>query len=194
MFKTNISFEKFYADSNNFEVKLNMKSFIDSYPIFLKYFNDLDNISKENIIVGINFTYGWMPTIFKFGQEEIEKSISILNAVKEGNTISIENLQILKRIFHNSLVGTSKLLHFISPKNYAIWDSRVYRYLMGQEPYNYRVENIDLYLDYLHFCNEISSEKKYPSVHNAIETKVGYSLTNMRAIELVMYHMGGTNI
>jgi hypothetical protein len=55
----------------------------------------------------------------------------------------------LKRAFNNSLVGTSKLLHFIHPKQYAIWDSWVFRFLNNEEPHKYKLEKPKTYLEYL---------------------------------------------
>lgn len=187
-FKIVISLEKFFADAYDFDNE--RESDLKSYPVFLNYFRNLKTITEKDIIIGINFTYGWMPTIFKFGKGEIEKAVKILNSVKDGNAISIIELNILKELFNNSLVGTTKLLHFISPQNYAIWDSRVFRYLTGQEPYKNRLDNFEAYLEYNQFCHEISSQTNYQLVHNYVENKIGYQLTQMRATELVMYHKG----
>ncbi|EOZ95149.1 hypothetical protein A33Q_3354 [Indibacter alkaliphilus LW1] len=44
-----------------------IKSFFISYPHFLEYFENLPDkeIKIENLIIGISFTYSWMPTILK---------------------------------------------------------------------------------------------------------------------------------
>jgi hypothetical protein len=64
MEKIDITIEKIKGDS----MKVNIKkddNYLFSYPHFLKYFQD-NPISKHSLIIGINFTYGWMPTIFNF--------------------------------------------------------------------------------------------------------------------------------
>ncbi|HRL70351.1 MAG TPA: hypothetical protein PLT79_01470, partial [Flavobacterium sp.] len=38
-------------------------------------------------------------------------------------------LEIVKKCINNSLVRISKLLHFINPSIYAIWVSRIFRYI-----------------------------------------------------------------
>jgi hypothetical protein len=150
-FKQNIPLDKFFQDGRKFAIK--RQSDYISYPEFLKYFNDLKTITKHNLIIGINFTYGWMPTIFDYRSDKFKEAIDILNQAKKGNKLSADNLVLLKGLLNNSLVGTTKLLHFIRPDNFAIWDSRVYRYLTNKEPYDNRIGNCNTYLDYLEFCN-----------------------------------------
>src|SRR5690554_4580847 len=64
------------------------ENYLLSYPHFLNYFKNLENITLENLIIGISFTYSWMPTILKsIKLENPEKILSILNEVKNGQTI-----------------------------------------------------------------------------------------------------------
>ncbi len=98
----------------------------------------------------------------------------------------------MKGLFNNSIVGTSKLLHFINPEVFAIWDSHVYRYLMEMEPYNYRIEDCELYLKYLDFCRLVAQRVEFDQVHKSICERVGQQMTKMRTAELVMYLNGKT--
>jgi len=70
-----------------------------------------------------------MPTSFDFRSDKFDEALEIINNAKKGIVPSIDQLEILKGLLNNSLVGTSKHLHFINPEIFAIWDSRVYRYL-----------------------------------------------------------------
>ena len=187
-FKLNITIEKFFQDGSEFEIK--RKSDYISYTEFLKYFSDLKTITQHNLIIGINFTYGWMPTIFNFRSENFEEVLHILNNVKKGNDVNIDNLILLKGFFNNSLVGTTKILHFINPDKFAIWDSRVYRYLTNQEPNQNRIGNCNTYLDYLIFCKYLIKENGFNSLKKKIERKVSYSMSDFRVVELIMYSKG----
>jgi hypothetical protein len=187
-FKLNIPIEKFFQDGSEFEIK--RKSDYISYTEFLKYFNVLKTITRHNLIIGINFTYGWMPTIFNFRSEKFEDVLHILNKVKKGNDVNIDNLILLKGFFNNSLVGTTKILHFINPDKFAIYDSRVYRYLTNQEPNQSRIGNCRTYLDYLEFCAYLTKQKRFNSLKKKIERKVGYSMSDFRVVELIMYSKG----
>lgn len=170
------------------------KSYIISYHEFVKYFSDLKEVTKHHLIIGIHFVYGWMPTILELypkSEETFDEAVIILNKAKNrsGLLLSVDDLNKLKELFNNSLVGTSKLLHFINPEQYAIWDSRVYRYLTGKEAHN-KIGNPDLYLDYLSLCKEIAARKEYDEIHKEITNAVGYDVTKTRSIELIMFCSG----
>lgn len=187
-YKEKVSIEQFLIDGKN--INLLASSYYVSYPEFVKYFKDIDKIEKHNLIIGINFTYGWMPTILDLWTDEFERALEILNNVKQGRIPNEKELFILKELFNKSLVGTSKLLHFIRPDLFAIWDSRVYRYLTGDEAYANRIGDFGAYLEYLQFCEYLSKVKGYNEIHDSLEEKIGYSMTRMRTVELIMYTKG----
>lgn len=188
-FRQNITPEKFIQDAKNTAIQL--RSDFISYPEFLEYFKNLDEITKHNLVIGINFVYGWMPTIFDFRSDNFDEAINILNKAKNGTELITEDdLTLLKGLFNNSLVGSTKLLHFINPDKYAIWDSRVYRYLTNNNNYN-QIENCNNYLDYLTFCQELINHEGFSLLKNQIEERVGYSMTIFRIVDLIMYLNGG---
>ena len=151
-FKKNISINQFLEHSKEFEI--NRVSDLISYVEFINYFKNINLIDKHNLIIGINFTYGWMPTIFEFKNYQFQDAINVLNKVKLSEGITDKEIFFLTNMFNNSLVGTSKLLHFINPEKYAIWDSRVYRYLFLNKEPNYKtISNVNIYLSYLNFVN-----------------------------------------
>lgn len=189
-FKENIDINRLSKDEKNLIIPNDRSDFI-SYVEFLKYFSDLNKITKHNVVIGINFTYGWMPTIFHFRSSDMDLVIDILNKAKQGIVPDETQLDILKRFFNNSLVGTSKLLHFINPEIFAIWDSRVFRYLTNKEAYENRINDYKSYLDYLEFCKYITSQSEYNKIHESIINKVGYKMTKFRTLELIMYLNGG---
>jgi hypothetical protein len=189
-YKRKITTEKFFQDGAN--VKIGNPSDHIAYAEFVRYFKDRPIISLHDLVIGINFTYGWMPTIFEFQSVQFDEAVSILNNTKKGVLPSSTELELLKGLFNNSLVGTSKLLHFVNPNIVAIWDSRVYRYLNGNEPHGYRIGNIESFLDYLKFCEYLIRIEGYNQIHSSIEQKIGYSLSKLRSAELIMYSYGST--
>lgn len=194
IFKKNVTIDQLQKDAEVMVIKgLDRKYFV-VYPEFITYFKNIHKpLTKHDIIIGISFTYSWMPTILKSINEINEDILRILNIAKNGSKLNKEDLESLKNCFNNSLVGSSKLLHFINPEIYAIWDSRVYRYLTKKEPYN-QVEDANKYLTYLSFCDYIISNPQFSQLHETIEDKVGSKLTKMRAIEFMFFHHGAKNI
>ncbi len=161
-------------------------SYMISYPFFIKYFKNIEKIKVDNLIVGTHFVYGWMPTVLNLNVTELKDVLSILNEAKKGFILNEDELLKLKKCINNSLVGTSKLLHFINPDKYAIWDSNIYRYIFG----NYslvRIEKPVLYLSYLKELEKISKQKDFKDFYSKVKNIVGYNITKIRAIELVMF-------
>ena len=172
--------------ANNF--KSIEENYLLSYPYFLNYFQNLESINLENLVIGISFTYSWMPTILKaLNLKNTEEVLFILNEVKKGKLIDEQQLTTLKTTFNNSLVGTSKLLHFINPKQYAIWDSRVFRFLNNVEPHKYRLEKPRAYIEYLKLIEELKNEKVFTAFFELMKQKVGYDITEYRALELAFF-------
>lgn len=172
--------------ANNF--KSTDENYLLSYPYFLNYFQNLESINLENLVIGISFTYSWMPTILKaLNLKNTEEVLFILNEVKKGKLIDEQQLTTLKTTFNNSLVGTSKLLHFINPKQYAIWDSRVFRFLNDVEPHKYRLEKPRAYIEYLNLIEELKNEKAFTAFFELMKQKVGYDITEYRALELAFF-------
>ena len=175
-------------DGLNLTIEQN--SYLNSYPEFLRYFENIEEIAKHDFIIGINFSYGWMPTIFEFKSENFDEVVIILNKVKGGLIPVVDELNILKTMINNSLVGTSKLLHFISPSLIPIWDSRVYKYLLGRNHSQNSISNPVQFLDYIKFCDNVIQEIKFPELKNYMEMQVGYEMSPMRIVEIVMYLNG----
>jgi len=118
----NLNYENIKADPENFILTAN-NSYIETYSEFLKYFENIDVIERHHLVIASHFVYGWMPTIIRLETNQIEKVLFLLNEVKSGYLLTESELQIIKNCLNNSLVGSSKLLHFINPRKYAIWDS-----------------------------------------------------------------------
>jgi len=180
------SIEKLQADESKINL-MSKSSYFISYPEFLKYFGNLEAISRHNLIIGSNFTYGWMPTILDLNSGDIEDVVSSINTAKRGSPLDIGQLEQIGHCLNKSMVGASKLLHFVNPHKYAIWDSRVYSYLTESTPHHYRLNDANSYLDYLQFCAEITSLAEYEPIHKSMIQKVGYEMTRFRTVELIMY-------
>ena len=183
----NLTFEKLWTDAQRFSI-IGNNSYIETYPEFLKYFDSINLIEKHHLIISSHFVYGWMPTIIHINTKEIDKVLSLLNAVKAGHSLELEELEILKSCINNSMVGLSKLLHFINPEEYAIWDSRIYRYITGKKT-QYGIDKTVNYSEYLTRIREISNHQDYPALHLMIEKHFSYPLTSMRAIEILIFEI-----
>ena len=135
--------------------------------------------------------YGWMPTILTvdFDQKDLdlEGAAALLMNARDKGKISDVDIIRLRDLINHSLVGASKLLHFIAPESFAIWDSKVYSFVHEKPPYHYRINDIKNFRDYMKNLESIKSDSRFNEFHNSVNVKIGYPVSALRAIELVMF-------
>ena len=181
----NLAFENILSESSKF-IKPPEDSYIKTYPEFIQFFKNINSISKHNLVISSHFVYGWMPTIIELKFQNIKEVLKSLNKAKNGAILTIAELELLKNSINNSLVGLSKLLHFINPIDYAIWDSRIYRYTTDKKS-SYGIGNTQLYLNYLSKLNEIESHVDFDEIKKNVSVHFDYEITSKRVIELLMF-------
>ena len=156
------------------------------YNHFLHFFKDKAVLTEHDLVISANFTYGWMPTILNFKSCEFNRAVEIINLAKSQKRLTDIQILLLKSLINNSLVGVSKLLHFINPDVYAIWDSRVCRFLTGMSHRN-KVENISLYWQYVDLCNRIASDSFFTSLRDRYKEFKGFNVSDNRLIDQIMF-------
>ena len=161
-----------------------------SYPEFVAYFAGLEDVTRHNLIIAANFVYGWMPRTLRFRSQDFESAIAIANAAMAGSKIGERELSLLKDLIDNSMVAVSKLLHFVRPDLYVIWDRRVYTYVNGRYS-QHQIQKSDNYLAFLDNCRELAQDGRFTPAHASMNRKIGYEVSPYRALELVMYWNGG---
>lgn len=187
----------------NFESFLLVENdqYVDIYKTFIDFFDAKETLTVDDVLIGASFTYSWMPTILNFKVDDFFasaiKNTEILNELKKVDSISdlsIRHFEMIEEIMpfiNNSLVGTSKLLHFINPEVFPIWDSRVYLFLRdGQGKANQQhLKSIKYYQSYINLCTKILSDEKFEGFYKRYEQKIGYKVSAVRALEHLMFTM-----
>ena len=79
----------------------------------------------------------------------------------------------------------SKVLHFINPEFFPIWDSRVARHF-GLK-YDYQINNRKHFLEYLTFVEENRKSVAVKRVREAFAKEAGYEVTDVRACEFILF-------
>ena len=198
-----IDIEKLKNDAKNIEIDYTYKT---TYVEFVNYFRNLKignkKINWHNFIIGSCFTYSWMPPgrlILHINDiENVNIVIPFLNEVLYGNTMKrdfeIIMVNEVKKLIH-SLVGISKLLHFINPDIYPIWDSNVCKYFLEIPviPRDNNINNCDNYFNYIDYCQKITKSEEYNDIHEIVVKKVNYTefeMTRIRTLELIMFYNG----
>jgi len=168
--------------------------YVEMYDYYINFFKEKEVLTKNDVVIGIGFTYSWMPTILKnLNLSKLDRVTSILNNVKQNVEISDDDLLLLKEFSNNSLVGASKLLHFINPEQYAVWDSRVFKFLNNNEAaHKYKLEKVHVYREYLSYLSNLKASESLNDVVAVLKTKIGYPISDYRALELLFF-LGSKN-
>ena len=165
------------------------KKYYSTYPKFIQFFKEIKKLNELNLVIGVNAAYGWMPTILDIYQEDLNAQLKIINNLKLNNIVpTFDEFEFLKNTFNNSIVGTSKLLHFINPEIIPIWDSRVNAYLNTYYDFNKQVNKTSKFMEYMIFCKSIVSNSDFENMFNKIQGNYGYRITKLRALEQLMFH------
>lgn len=169
---------------------LKQDSYILSYRDMLGYFEGIRQLTSKDIVVGAHMVYGWMPTIVHLNKEGSDPGelLRILQSVKDDKAdLSEDELITIKRYINNSVVGASKLLHFISPDRYPIWDSKIFQFTHGHMPHQYQVNNPGTYLKYREKMLALEQHPRFPEFHASVNSKLKYEVSGLRALELIMF-------
>jgi hypothetical protein len=166
-------------------------SYIVSYPHLLDYFASAHTITPGDVVRGAHMAYGWMPTILELypenGERDLAAAANILTRAREVRHLESDDFEALAALVNNSLVGASKLLHFVAPENFPIWDSKTYAFVYGKRPHYYRVNNVAIYIEYIALLEKLAAEDGFASFHNSVDIKLGYHVSPLRALELIMF-------
>ncbi len=162
-------------------------SYLTSYPVFLKFFQARPRIDRDTVILGASLIYSWMPTGLTLF-DGIDRTAEILESVRKGEDPTEEDLDQVASTVNNSMVGASKLLHFIQPERFPIYDSRVARFL-GWPIYASAMRSVDRYQEYRALCGELVERPGFEKLAAGLSAQCG-KVSRLRAVELLMF-LGG---
>jgi hypothetical protein len=146
--------------------------------------------------------YGWMPTALSLSPrstaEPFVAEAALVERVRGGGALlTSDELGYLASSMTDkdgSVIGLSKLLHFVRPDRYAIWDTRVYAFLLHpgkagpvKKPNYATVNRVGRYLAYLSELHALIQRPTFGAFHQRVNRDLGYDVSAMRAAEVVMF-------
>lgn len=166
-------------------------SYLRSYPYLLRYFASKERLDVDDLVCGSHMVYGWMPTVLELHWDKVgiddERIEDLLNQARDKRELSDSQLAVLAKLINNSLVGASKLLHFVAPDAFPIWDSKIFSFVFQTKPYNGSVNNIGRYREYIELLGALMMDLRFPDFYESVKRKVGYEISELRALELIMF-------
>ncbi len=185
-----LSLEKIHLIAQNLQMNDEAYLYLDIYESLLGFTKNCIKYDSDHTLIGLaHMVYGWMPTMLK----NISLGKSNLIKMIQEEKLTMEILIEIVALTNNSVVGASKLLHFIEPDKYAIFDSRVYSSITGKTQPD--ANNIDNYLLYIDRFNELitsnNAELIYKIKNELVKKKYIYKhYSSFRALEVCLYNNG----
>ena len=161
--------------------------YVKSYPLLLKSTAHLCDAMGSNAVPGVaHIVYGWMPTILKNLTFDDHINDHLIAARQINDFQSAFNLVdgLETSPINNSWVGLSKVLHFINPEFFPIWDSVVARNFGVSD---YRIKQKKIYTKYMKFISENLEFKSVSTVQDLFEKRANYTISNVRACEFILF-------
>ena len=161
------------------------EQYLRTYPHLLRSTDLLVREMGEDALPAIaHMAYGWMPTIlkkFKDSKPDIVGPATKCQSFEEASEL-IQSLD--DSPINNSWVGMSKVLHFINPEFFPIWDSRVAKHFDLKIT---QVNKKNHFLEYLSFIAKHRNKDAVKKVQEAFVKEAGYSVSDVRACEFILF-------
>lgn len=164
-------------------------------------------IQSSDAIVVLHLAYGWMPTIPRLdlafrslntGEPyDVLRTLELARGVSPadpGYATQARDCMMAIRAFSNeSLVGASKILHFLNPEIFPIWDSRTAKIFLGRRCRTASHLTSDLklwkiYFDALHDWRQHNDVSQRCIQLRELIPALS-KVTDLRLIELVVFHV-----
>ena len=196
---TFISEQQWIDLSNTAAIQKNIKTdlYSEAYLSLARLFPNIQKTNWDGAVAALHIVYGWMPTIPKlktyqhWNATDKSRLVNILQKAKRGMSLNSDELLHLKVFSNNSIVGGSKILHFVSPKLFPIWDTRVARAFYNRKKvYAQQVNDIECYLNYREVLLSWMKNAKVSRQLSLIKGLAPFlkTVTDLRMIELVLFH------
>ena len=144
--------------------------------------------------------YGWMPRIVRLDPQHARAALTVVQQAQAASAASAAKLRISPLAdCLRSVVGASKVLHFVNPRVFPIWDSNIERFRQRIEPsaaYMSQVQNYQTYMNDVHAIRKAPAFKAFfVSFSRALNRWLvlmgisPYSVSEVRAIELAAFEL-----
>lgn len=167
-----------------------VKGYLDVYPELVASVEIIKKwLEKRTSFISVcHMVYGWMPTILKFHPAEYQEHF--WTEIQIG-CIEPSFLTKLKACINGSIIGASKVLHFLNPEQYAIWDRKICKKLYGTDNFNY-ANSITTFIKYTCSIRDYvaTHEKELLGIKNIFMNK-GYCderTSLMRIVEMTIFY------
>ncbi len=157
--------------------------------------SEMEFEDEKDLYLAALMVYGWMPTIPDFHTKDgkVTEALAVLRKLKKETEPYIPSeaeIDSISGFLNKSVVGTSKLLHFLNHTVYPIWDSRIQSFISGTT----NPSGMQSAAKYKAYCELILRLKDSTDMNDPIETVSrklsagsGVNVSKIRALEFLMF-------
>lgn len=168
--------------------------YLEVYPELLAGMQALLPLTRQNLALAAHAVFGWMPTQLRVDMGQINAALPIVNRVLPiGAQITTNDIALLASTFQaangNSVVAASKILHFLAPERFPIWDRLVAKIwgLSSSGP-----EAAENYHGFLQACLQFADHPHGQQACAAFRQRLAqagytYPMSDMRVLELIFF-------
>jgi len=165
--------------------------YLDTYDELQRGVQALLPLDRTRLVLVANAAFGWMPTRLDMDVEHLDEALKLVTqAIQPGGGLSEQDLAGLARTFRTvkgqSIVAVSKILHFLSPERYPMFDRNTCD-RWGLKP---RIASDYLY--WIQQCRKISADENGGRIcddfrKGLAEVGYRYPMSNLRIIDLISF-------
>jgi len=169
------------------------RAYLRSYREFVRHAQALKPIDEGAVVLVAGLVYSWMPRTLRLGgPTDIAAAAEILERAGRKANLTSRAFEGLSTTLGSSPVAASKALHFFYPELYPIWDSHVWRALDWHSS-EVRANAGVRYLGYVDLVGGAAELADFTPIHRLVEEAVGYPVSPIRALELLLFLGGATD-
>ena len=185
------------------ELTVRQVSYLRTYPILLRLAATEREHSEGHFLQLACAVYGWMPRVVRIDSDRLPDAVAAFENAKRmrGFTGDESVIRAISECLY-SVVGASKLLHFVKPDVFPIWDSKVQRnWHRWVEPSQNFMSKPKNYITYASEVHQLIRDPRFNPFFDqftqAYSTRLEglgiatYSIGKIRAVEAAAFELSG---
>jgi hypothetical protein len=155
-------------------------TFLRTYPALVAAARLATDDQDEAFLRTVALAYAWMPAPLKLDESFLGAAVAAFVAVQGNGAAISQDLIAPIADCVGSLVGASKVLHLANPGAYPMWDKRIERFRLGEDPTAYHMGQTRNYLAFIEDVWGIISHPLFLTFHHEFCTAFQERLRRLR--------------
>ena len=175
-------------------------TYFTTYPSILALGSSNPSLQLADLHQLCLVAYGWMPRIARLDPKHTRAALVAIQNARSAIPQNIKNSDVSDlAIYLRSVVGASKVLHFVNPEVYPIWDSNIERFRQKSDPTTSYMSDASNYVSYIREVHSIRAEPGFTNFHAQFNSALAvwlaavgtnaYTVTEVRAVELAAFEL-----